>query len=628
LTPATRNQSGLRHVLRQTFLGQEPANRLIRQTARQEWRLIVINLLSSLLESLSEGATLGVVFLAVEVLSAPEGSRFNWASKPLIGSLPAFAAWLTGLPATSLFLSLLALAVLLQALQSLTRYISSVSVGYFAARCKALVTTRIHSQVLRLSFPCASGYKIGDLTAYATEGPEGIRIQIEQIGALVVGLFLCATYLAVLVRISSWLLLAVLIMGGLITLVQKLLLPRIRAGSNAVTLAQVAIISRITEDFQALRLLHSSGQLDVADQRLCAGMGKLEYQLRGQARRMSVTGPFSSLLPILAITSIAALSMLLLGGRNNGVLPSLITFVLALMKLNGRVSMLAVNLNYLADNTGRLQRLNEILSTDGKQFRRLGGQSFRELREAIRLDSVTLRYSPDMPPALTDISFTLPKGQMLALVGASGAGKSSIADLLTGLYSPTVGRILIDDTPLEQLLMSDWQQRLGVVSQDTFLFNATIAENIAFGTPGATRAMIEAACSAAQAVSFIESLPMAYDTLVGERGYRLSGGQRQRLSLARAILRDPELLILDEATSALDSQSERLVQQALEQFESNHTVLVIAHRLSTIVRADQILVLDSGRICQRGTHESLMAEGGAYRNLWMIQSPVESVLPT
>jgi ATP-binding cassette subfamily B protein/subfamily B ATP-binding cassette protein MsbA len=159
-----------------------------------------------------------------------------------------------------------------------------------------------------------------------------------------------------------------------------------------------------------------------------------------------------------------------------------------------------------------------------------------------------------------------------------------------------------------------------VVSQDTFLFNATIAENIAFGTPGATPAQIELACQAAQASGFIESLPKGYDTLVGERGYRLSGGQRQRLSLARAILRDPELLILDEATSALDSQSERLVQEAIERFERNHTVLVIAHRLSTIVKADQILVLEGGRVAQRGSHSSLLAEGGLYQQLWQQQS--------
>jgi ATP-binding cassette subfamily B protein/subfamily B ATP-binding cassette protein MsbA len=178
----------------------------------------------------------------------------------------------------------------------------------------------------------------------------------------------------------------------------------------------------------------------------------------------------------------------------------------------------------------------------------------------------------------------------------------------------------VGHTPLEQLELATWQHRLGVVSQDTFLFNATIAENITFGTPGATLSQMKAACQAAQAAGFIESLPKGYDTLVGERGYRLSGGQRQRLSLARAILRDPELLIHDEATRALDSQSERLVQEAIERFERNHTVLVIAHRLSTIVKADQILVLEGGRVVQRGSHSSLLAQAGLYQQLWRQQT--------
>jgi ATP-binding cassette subfamily B protein/subfamily B ATP-binding cassette protein MsbA len=603
----------------QPLLGHQPAAQLIRHTARQQWRPLAVNLGSSLLEAGTEGATLAVVFLAVEVLSAP-AAGFNWANNPLVNWWPAAATWLNGLPATAVFLSLLALAVLLQALQSLSRFLNQVSVGYFAARCKALVTARIHSQVLGFSFACASGYKVGDLTNHAGTGPEAIRQQIELTSGLGVGVLLIGTYLAVLVGISPWLLLAVALMAGLITALQRQLLPRITAGSRAVNDAQVAISSRITEDFQGLRLLHSSGQLDLADQRLRSGMGELERQLRGQARRLAVVGPFASFLPILAIAMIAALSLLLLGGRNTGVLPSLVTFVLALQRLTVRLSGVASMVNLLADNSGRIERLNQILSTGDKQFRRLGGIPFLELRNGIRFEDVTLQYAPELSPALSNISFTLPKGQMLALVGPSGAGKSSIADLLTGLYAPSAGQIWIDATPLEQLELASWQQRLGVVSQDTFLFNATIAENIAFGTPGTSRAQIEAACQAAQASGFIESLPHDYDTLVGERGYRLSGGQRQRLSLARAILRDPELLILDEATSALDSQSERLVQEAIERFERNHTVLVIAHRLSTIVRADQILVLSGGQVVERGNHTSLLAQRGLYAQLWHQQS--------
>jgi len=609
------------HKPLQPLLSQQPAAQLIRHTARQQWHLIALNLGSSLVEASTEGATLAVVFLAVKVLSAPEQGS-NWTNNPLLNWWPAAVSRLNGLPATAVFLSLLALAVLLQALQSLSRFLNKVSVGYFNARCRALITARIHSQVLSFSFPFASGYKVGDLTNHASSGPEAIRQQIELFSTLLVGVLLIASYLTVLVGISPWLLLAVALMAGLITLVQKELLPRITAGSSAVNEIQVAISTRLTEDFQGLRLLHSSGQLDAADQRLRSGMGNLERELRGQARRLAVVEPFASFLPTLAIALIASLSLLLLGGRSTGVLPSLVIFVLALQRLNIRLSGLASTVNDLADNSGGMERLNQILGRDHKQFRRLGGTPFRELQRAIRFEAVGLRYAPELPPALSDISFTLPKGQMLALVGPSGAGKSSIADLLTGLYAPSSGQIWIDDTPLAQLDLASLQQRLGVVSQDTFLFNATIAENIAFGTPGATPSQIQAACQAAQAAGFIESLPQVYDTLVGERGYRLSGGQRQRLSLARAILRAPELLILDEATSALDSQSERLVQEAIERFERNHTVLVIAHRLSTIMRSDQILVLDGGRIVQRGSHTSLLAAGGLYAQLWHQQSQI------
>jgi subfamily B ATP-binding cassette protein MsbA len=605
---------------------QEPAYQLIRSTARSQWPLISLNLSSALFQSFSEGLTFGVVFLAVKVLSAPLGAAGRWVGQPISGWLPGVANWLNGLPTSSVFLGLLLLALALQGIQSGTRFLNALSVGYFAARCKTLVTSRIHRQVLALSFPCASGFKVGDLADNINEGPDGIRIQIEQISALLVGLLLLSTYLTVLVRLSIWLLLVVALMAGLIALLQKRLLPRIQEGAQLVSAQQVKITSRVTEDFQGLRLLHSSGQLDPAATHLTGDLFQLEAYLRSQVRRSAVVGPFSSFLPILAVVLMAALSLLVFGDRSAGVLPSLVTFVYALQKFNGQMSILNTNLNMLAENSGRFQRLNSLLSEQDKQFRRLGGIPFIDLKHSICFDAVDLWYGPQLAPALSEVSFTLPKGQMLALVGPSGAGKSSIADLLTGLYAPAAGRILIDGQPLEQIDLASWQQRLGVVSQDTFLFNATIAENIAFGTPWATSAKIQVACEAAQAARFIEALPDAYHTLVGERGYRLSGGQRQRLSLARAILRDPELLILDEATSALDSQSERLVQEAIDRFERDHTVLVIAHRLSTIVRADQILVLEGGLIVQRGTHSNLLAEEGLYATMWSLQNSNQKVV--
>ena len=595
-----------------TLLSNAPADRLIRRTAREQWRLVALNLASSLVEAFSAGATLAVIFLSVETLSDPE-------------ALPV--PWLRDMPPTTIFLTLLGLAVILQALQSISRFLNKLSVGYFAARCRALITACVHSQVLSFTYPCASSFKVGDLTDFANQGPEAIRNRIELTGGLLVGILLVLTYISVLIRLSPWLLLATALMGGLIAFVQSQLIPKLRTDSQEVSRISATINARVTEDFQGLRLLHSGGQLDAADLRLRGYMSELEKVLRGQSRRLAVINPLASFLPILVITGIASVSVILYDARGNEVLPRLVTFVLALQRLNDRLSMVAETFNRLGENYGRMGRLNQILDPGDKEFRRKSGHAFMGLSNSIRFDAVSLRYSPDLPLAINDISFTLPKGKMIALVGPSGAGKSSIADLLVGLYTPTEGKILVDGIPLEEIELATWQQRLGVVSQDTFLFNDSIVQNIAFGTPGATFSQVQEACAAAQAARFIESLPQGYETVVGERGYRLSGGQRQRLSLARAILRDPALLILDEATSALDSTSERLVQEAIERFEFNHTVLVIAHRLSTIVQADEILVIQDGAVLQSGKHQQLLSSCKLYSDLWHQQSQQSHVDP-
>ncbi|MGB7566079.1 MAG: ABC transporter ATP-binding protein [Prochlorococcaceae cyanobacterium] len=603
------------------FLNQEPAAQLIRETARQQWKLLAVNLLSSLLESASEGATFGLIFLVVELLSnARAPTAVTWASKPVIAWIPGAPEWLASQPTTPLFLGLLGLAVLLQLIQSLTRYAGLVSIGYFAARCRAQVTARIHSQILRFSYPCASTYRVGDLTDYAGSGPEAIRFQIEAASQILITALLISVYLGILVGLSPWLLLAAGLLGALIASVQRSLLPKLRAGSHRVSGIQVEIAARITEDIQGLRLLHSSGQRQAADQALRSRMGELERSLRRQSRLMNVIGPFSNFLPIAAIAVMGGLSLLVFGSKTSGVLPSLVTFVLALQRLNVRFSSLAGTFNSLADNAGRIGRLNAILSPGGKAFVREGGVPFVGLEREIRLEQVRLSYLGHGPDALNGIDLVIPKGATVALVGPSGAGKSSIADLLVGLYEPSRGRVLIDGMDLRSLELSSWQQRLGVVSQDTFLFNLSLAGNIAFGCPWASREQIQAAAKVAHAAGFIEELPEGLDTVVGERGFRLSGGQRQRIALARAILRQPELLILDEATSALDSESERLVQDALEALDGRITKLVIAHRLGTVKQADRIVVMEAGRIVEQGGHNELSArEGSLYQQLWTNQ---------
>jgi ATP-binding cassette subfamily B protein len=223
---------------------------------------------------------------------------------------------------------------------------------------------------------------------------------------------------------------------------------------------------------------------------------------------------------------------------------------------------------------------------------------------------------------LQEISFEMQPGQLTALVGPSGAGKTTITYLLPRLYDPIEGRVLLDGHDLRDIQLASLAVHMGMVTQETYLFHDTIRANLLYARPQATQAELEAACQAANIHDFIASLPDGYETIVGERGYRLSGGEKQRVAIARVVLKNPRLLILDEATSNLDSESEALIQHALERVMAGRTSLVIAHRLSTILSADQILVIDQGRLVQQGTHEELLEQGGLYRDLYERQFAV------
>jgi subfamily B ATP-binding cassette protein MsbA len=220
---------------------------------------------------------------------------------------------------------------------------------------------------------------------------------------------------------------------------------------------------------------------------------------------------------------------------------------------------------------------------------------------------------------LHEVDLTIRHGETIALVGPSGAGKSTLVDLLARFYDPTGGRVTIDGEDLRDLRLADARRLFGIVPQETILFHDTVARNVAYGRDDVDPAAVEAAARAANAHAFVSRLPEGYETLIGERGVKLSGGERQRLALARAVLKDPAILILDEATSSLDSESESLVQDAFERLRAGRTAVVIAHRLSTVQRADRIVVLERGRIVDQGTHQELLERGGLYRRLHDLQ---------
>jgi ATP-binding cassette subfamily B protein len=292
---------------------------------------------------------------------------------------------------------------------------------------------------------------------------------------------------------------------------------------------------------------------------------------------------------------------------------TLVAFTTLLTRLfRPLVSLLGVGVD-LQSSTALFQRVFEYLDLDVDI--EPGDRELTDVRGEVRFEGLGFRYADDLPPTLDGIDLTVPAGTTLAVVGATGSGKTTLGYLAARLYDTTEGRVTIDGVDLRDLTFGSLAATVGVVSQETYLFHASIAENLRFAKPDATDEELTEAARAARIHDHITSLPDGYDTVVGERGYRFSGGEKQRIAIARMLLRNPPVLILDEATSALDNRTEREVQEALDRLAEGRTTIAIAHRLSTIRDADQIVVLDGGKVVEHGTHNTLLAAAGRYAAL-------------
>jgi subfamily B ATP-binding cassette protein MsbA len=296
----------------------------------------------------------------------------------------------------------------------------------------------------------------------------------------------------------------------------------------------------------------------------------------------------------------------------------LITFLILVMRMLQPLKQLSQVPTTAQQSLAAAERIFEVFDSPTEASLDRGTITAARFARALEFERVSFAY--DTNPVLSDVSLVAAKGEVIALVGASGAGKSTLVDLIPRFSEPTAGRILLDGVDTREIALPALRSLIGIVSQDTVLFNDTVRNNLAYGSAGKySQEQIDAAARAANAHRFIVELPDGYETVLGERGTRLSGGQRQRLAIARALLVDPPILILDEATSALDTESERLVQEAIDRLLEGRTVFVIAHRLSTIAHADQILVLDRGRVVEHGTHGALLARRGHYHRLHALQ---------
>jgi ATP-binding cassette subfamily B protein/subfamily B ATP-binding cassette protein MsbA len=436
------------------------------------------------------------------------------------------------------------------------------------------------------------------------------RAVVQLVGSLVV------------LAVVDWrLLLGSLVLFPVIFLTHRTWIARIRPLYRDIRIVRQNIDSTATEAFAGMRVVRAFG-------RQRSEAGRFTRANHFMARQQLHVWWWARIVEVIweIIIPMASAALLLYGGsrvlEGQLTLGELMMFLVYLAMLLSPLAVLATSAAAFQSSLAGLDRVLDLLGEPTEMADNAEAITIRkdQVQGHVRLSGVNFRYPGSSDPVLVDINLDVQAGETVALVGRSGAGKTTLTNLVARFYDPTAGSVALDGIDLRAIDVESYRRLLGIVEQDVFLFDGTVADNIGYAVRGATADEIERAARAANADEFISALDQGYQTIIGERGVRLSGGQRQRIAIARALLADPRILILDEATSNLDSESERLIQQSLLTLMQGRTSFVIAHRLSTIVHADRIVVLESGRIVETGTHEELLAKSGLYRQMVEIQT--------
>ena len=499
-------------------------------------------------------------------------------------------------------------------IQAATSFALSQVLGVAAQKAITNLRREVQAHVLRLPVAYFDSTKSGVLISRIMTDAEGIRNLVGTGLVQLVGGFVTAGIALGLLFYLNWRLTTItlvilLTFGGGMAVAFKRLRPLFRERSKI----NADVTGRLGESLGGIRIVKSY----IAEKREEIVFTKGAHRLFRNVAQ-SITGVSAITAFSTVIVGAIGVLMIVMGGRSilsgSMTLGDFIMYLFFVGLVAAPLVQIASIGTQVTEAFAGLDRIREIrsMATEGQEDE--AKQAFDSLRGDVRFEHVGFEYTPGVP-VLKDVSFASPAGSTTALVGSSGSGKSTLISLVMAFNRPKSGEVFVDGVPLSNARLHDYRSYLGVVLQDNFLFDGTIAENIAFGWPGASRAEIEDVSRIAHCETFIQEFPDKYETIVGERGVKLSGGQRQRVAIARAILADPRILVLDEATSSLDSESESMIQDGLRALRKGRTTFVIAHRLSTIRSADQILVLEAGQIVERGTHAELLAAHGRYRQL-------------
>ena len=496
--------------------------------------------------------------------------------------------------------------------------------SYFMAKARvgAIKDLRrdIYNKILILPLSFYSKQKKGDIMARITTDVQEVEVSIlNWIEMLIKDPLTIIFYFAFMVTLSPKLTLFVLVIlpiaGLLIGKVGKALKKQSKESQSRLA----GMISTIEESISGLRIIKGFNAIRYSEEKFDEQNKAYSKTLLGVHRKREMSSPMSEFLSAIVVIIVLWFGgkLILSGGSNIGA-ADFITYIVVFSQIISPAKSFSQGYYNIQKGVASADRIFEILDADEVITDKENPIRTDRFNQSIEYQGVSFRYGKD--DVLKDINLSIQKGKVVALVGESGGGKSTMVDLLPRFYDVSEGRILLDGHDLRDYKISDLRGLMGIVTQDTILFNDTVFNNIAFGMENVSKEAVVEAAKIANAHDFIMEMEHGYDTTIGDRGMNLSGGQRQRLSIARAVLKNPPILILDEATSSLDTESERLVQDALSKVMSQRTSIVIAHRLSTIQHADEIIVLQKGQIIERGKHDELIALGGVYKRLTDLQA--------
>ncbi|MBP5541645.1 MAG: ABC transporter ATP-binding protein [Bacteroidales bacterium] len=529
----------------------------------------------------------------------------------------------------------------LYAMKNIFSYLAAVLMASVRCRVVRDVRNELFDKAMHLPLTYYSSHRKGDMLARfggdITEYEESTLNSVQQLATAVVSMVL---YIAMLFYISTRLTLFVLVMLPLIVFVIAGITRRLRRNSLELQERNAFLTSLMEETIMGLKIIKSYTAIGFSNSRFQLsdrGYARLRTRV---LRRVDLSSPVSDFLGNAIVISILLFgSAMVMRGETGLTADLFVSYIMMFVLMIPPAKELTTAISHIKKGRACVDRMEEFLAEEPEvglthssvsradswlhwRSPTFGSPNLGEqprMQTAIELKDLCFHYQEGQE-VLKHIDLTIERGKTVALVGSSGSGKSTLADLLMRFHDRTGGDILIDGIPIQDIPLRELRRRVGIVSQETVLFNDTIRGNIAFGSPDATDAEIEQAARSAGAHDFIMQQPEGYNTNIGDGGSLLSGGQRQRLSIARTLLRNPDIVIFDEATSALDTESERLVQQSLETLLNGRTALVIAHRLSTIRNADNIVVLEQGCIVEQGSHDDLMRRGGRYCQLVQLQS--------